>query len=110
MAPWTFDVMFPHGTQLTFGSLTFVAGEDRKLKMLPLGPAPEHLALVHGQDLCRLANSSTSGGACIGLDSCAWLYIRTAKLIQGLLVVTSILRPFAGASSSSSSAASLDQD
>jgi hypothetical protein len=41
MAPWTFNVKFPYGTQFTFGSLTFVAGEDRNLKMLPLGSAPE---------------------------------------------------------------------
>jgi hypothetical protein len=37
MAPWTFDVKFPCGTQLTFMSLTFAAGEDGDLKMLPQG-------------------------------------------------------------------------
>jgi hypothetical protein len=41
-----FDVKFSCDTQLTFGSLTFVAGEDGDLKMLPSGPAPEHLALA----------------------------------------------------------------
>jgi hypothetical protein len=40
MAPWTFDIKFPHGTQLTFGSLTFTAREDGDLKMLLSGPAP----------------------------------------------------------------------
>jgi hypothetical protein len=35
MAPWTFDVKFPHGTEFTFWSLTFAAGEDGDLKMLP---------------------------------------------------------------------------
>jgi hypothetical protein len=37
MAPWSFDVKFPRGTQFTFESLTFVAGEDGDLKMLPQG-------------------------------------------------------------------------
>jgi hypothetical protein len=54
--------------------------------------------------------SSTSGGACSGLDLFAGLYIYTAKIVRGILVVTSTLRPLAGASSSSSSTASPDQD
>jgi hypothetical protein len=37
MAPWMFDVKFPCGSQFTFGSLTFVAGKDENLKMLPHG-------------------------------------------------------------------------
>jgi hypothetical protein len=110
MSPWTFDVRFPRGTHLTFGSLTFVAGEDGSLRMLPPGPAPEHIAPTHGQDQCRPATSSTPGGACAGLDSCARLYTHTTKLVRGISVVMSILRPSAGASSSSSSAVSLDQD
>jgi hypothetical protein len=44
IAPWTFDVKFPLGTRFTFGSLTFAAGEDGDLKMLPAGPTPEHPA------------------------------------------------------------------
>jgi hypothetical protein len=44
------------------------------------------------------------------VDSFAGLYIRTAKIVQGILVVTSILRPLLGASSSSSSAASPKPD
>jgi hypothetical protein len=67
--------------------------------MLPLGPAPKHLAL---------ASSSASGGSCSGSDPCAGLYIRTTKLIRGILVMTSILRPLARASSSSSSASTPD--
>jgi hypothetical protein len=59
MTPWTFDMKFPLGTQLTFGSLTFAVGEDGDLKMLPPGPAPEHLTP---------ALSSTSGDVCSGLD------------------------------------------
>jgi hypothetical protein len=43
MAPRLFDVKFPYGTHLTFGSLTFAIGEDGDLKMLPPGPAPEHV-------------------------------------------------------------------
>jgi hypothetical protein len=52
MTPWTFDIKFPHGTEFTFRSLMFVAGEHRDLKMLPPRQAPEHLAqvwiLMHG--------------------------------------------------------------
>jgi hypothetical protein len=41
------------------------------------------------------------------LDPFVGLYIRTAKLVQGIPIVTSTLQPFVGASSSSSSASSL---
>jgi hypothetical protein len=71
MAPLSFDVKFPLGTQFTFGSLTFVAEEDGDLKMLPPGTALEHPAP---------APSSTSGGTCSGSDPFAG-NIRTAKLI-----------------------------
>jgi hypothetical protein len=108
MAPWTFDVKFPPGTQFTFRSLTFAVGEDGDLRMLPPGPAPERLTSVDGQAPWSLKTSSTSGGACSGLDPFAGLYICTAKIIRGILVVTSTLQPLAGASSSSSSAASPD--
>jgi hypothetical protein len=80
-----------------FGSLTFAVGEDEDLKMLPPGPAPEHPTY---------APSSTLGSACSGLDPFVGLYIRTTKLIRGIPIVTSTLRPFTGASSSSSSASS----
>jgi hypothetical protein len=69
--------------------------------MLPPGPAPEHPTL---------APSSASDGACSGLDPFAWLYICTTKLIQGITIVTSTLRPFIRASSSSSSASSPGRD
>jgi hypothetical protein len=54
--------------------------------------------------------SSTSGGACLGLDPFTVLYICTTKIVRGILVMTSILQPLAGASSSSSLAVSPDQD
>jgi hypothetical protein len=57
-----------------------------------------------------LAPSFTSGGACSGLDPFIGLYIRTAKLVLGIPIVTSILRPFVRASSSSSSASSPGRD
>jgi hypothetical protein len=94
-------VKFPLGTQFTFGSLTFVAGEDRDLKMLPPGIAPEHPAP---------APSSTLDGTCSGSDLFTGLYVRTAKLIQGILIMMSTLRPFIGVSSSSSSASSPGRD
>jgi hypothetical protein len=65
---------------------------------------------VPGQAPCFLATSSTSGGACSDLDPYAWHYIYTAKLVRGISIMTSILRPSARASSSSSSVASPDQD
>jgi hypothetical protein len=101
MSPRTFDVKFPCDTQLTFGSLTFAAEEDRELKMLSLGPAPEHLAL---------ASSVTSGGSCSGSDPNAGSYIQIAKIVRGIPVVTSILRPLAGALSSSTSASTPNPD
>jgi hypothetical protein len=78
--------------------------------MLPLGPAPERLVLAHGQAPCSQIDLSTSGSACTSLDPFAGRYIHTAKLVQGIPLVTSILRQSARASSSSSSAASPDQD
>jgi hypothetical protein len=92
---------FPIGTQFTFGSLTFVIGEDGDLKMLPSGLAPEHLVP---------APSSTSGNTCSGLDPFAGLYIRTVKLVRGILIVLSTLRTFTGALSSSSSTSSPSRD
>jgi hypothetical protein len=61
MAPWTFNVKFSCGTQLTFVSLIFATGEDRDLTILPPRSAPTHLAL---------ASLSTLGGSCSGLDPC----------------------------------------
>jgi hypothetical protein len=98
MAPWTFDVKFPLGTKFTFRSMTFAAGEDGDLRMLPPGEATEHTA-----------PSSASSGTQADSDFFDGLYIRTAKLVRGIPVVTTILRPCAGASSSSSSALSSDQ-
>jgi hypothetical protein len=107
MAPTTLNVKFPLGTPFTFSSLTFVVGEDGELRMMPPGPAPRASGWTSSM---VLATSSTSGGAYSGLDPFAGLYIRTAKIIRGILVLTSTLRPLARASSLSSSAASPDQD
>jgi hypothetical protein len=98
MAPWTFDIKFPRGTEFTFGSLTFVVGEDGDLRMLPLGEAAEHIA-----------PSSASSETQAESDLFDGPYIRTVKLIRGISVVTTILRPCAEAASSSPSALSSDQ-
>jgi hypothetical protein len=95
---------------ITFGSLMFATGEDENLKMLLPGPAPEHLTMVYEQAPCFLAISSITDGACLGLDPYAGLHIRTVKLIRDIPIVTSILQPSAGASSSSSSTVSAEQD
>jgi hypothetical protein len=110
MTPWTFDVKFPLSTQFTFGPLMFAAGEDGDLKMLPPGPALEHLASADGQAPWSLTTSSTSGGAYSGLDPFEGLYICTTKIVRGIPVVMSTLRPLAGASSLSPLAVSPDQD
>jgi hypothetical protein len=101
MASSAFDVKFSCGTQLTFGSLNFATGEDGDLKMLPPGPAPEHLALT---------SSSASGRSCVGSGRYVGNYIRSAKIIRCILVVTSILWPLTGASNSSTSASTPDSD
>jgi hypothetical protein len=110
MSPWTFGVKFPYGTQITSGSLKFAAGEDENLKMLPPGPTPERLASVYGQAPCFSAISLTTGGACLGLDPYVGLHIRAIQLVRGIPIMTSILRPSAGASRSSSSTMSDEQD
>jgi hypothetical protein len=91
-------------------SLTFAAGEDENIKMLPLGPAPERLTPVYEQAPCFPDISSKIGGAFSGLNPYVGPYIYTTKFVRGISVMTSILQPPVGASSSSSSVASLDQD
>jgi hypothetical protein len=98
MTPWTFDIKFPRGTEFTFGSLTFAAGEDGDLRMLPPDEATEHIA-----------PSSASSETQAESDLFDGSYIHTVKLVRGIPVVTTILRPCVGASSSSSSALSSDQ-
>jgi hypothetical protein len=66
--------------------------------MLPPGEAAEHTA-----------PSSASSKTQADSDFFDGPYIRTVKLVRGIPVVTTILRPCAGASSSSSSALSSNQ-
>jgi hypothetical protein len=110
MTPWTFDVKFPYNTQFTFESLMFVVGEDENLKLLTQGPAPKCLTLVYGQASYLSTISSTSGDAYSGLNPYAGPYHRAAKTIQGIPIGASILQPSTRASTSSSFAASPDQD
>jgi hypothetical protein len=98
MAPWTFNVKFPSGTEFTFRSLTFAAGEDGDLRMLPPGEATEHTA-----------PSSASSETLADSDLFDGSYIHMVKLVRGIPVVPTILRPCTGASSSFSSALSSDQ-
>jgi hypothetical protein len=70
MTPWTFDVKFPHGTEFTFGSLTFAAGEDGDLRMLPPDEVAEHTAPLSASSETQ-ADSDLFDGS----------YIRTVKLV-----------------------------
>jgi hypothetical protein len=88
----------------------FAAGEDENLKMLSLGSAPKRLVPVYGHASCFLVISSTTGGAYLDMDPYTVQHIRTIKLVRGILNMTSILQPSAGALSSSSSAMTPNQD
>jgi hypothetical protein len=70
----------------------------------------KRLTPIYGQAPCFPSISFITGGACSGLDPYAGPHIHTVKLVRGILIVTSILETSAGASSSSSSGATLDQD
>jgi hypothetical protein len=98
MAPWTFDIKFPRGTEFTFGSLTFAAGEDGDLRMLPPGEATEHIVTSSASSETKAESDLFDGS-----------YICTVKLVRGIPVVMTILHPCAGAASSSPSALSSDQ-
>jgi hypothetical protein len=101
-----FDVKFTYDTQFTFGALIFAVGEDKNLKMQSPGSAPERFTPIYGQTSYFPAISSITGSSCSGLDPYAGLHIRTVKLVRGIPIVTSILQPSTGASSSSSSTSS----
>jgi hypothetical protein len=88
----------------------FTAREDGNLELLTRDPAPKHLALVYGQVPYLSASSSTSGGACSGLNSYAGSYHHIAKTTQGLPIGAHIFQPLAGISGSSTSGASPDLD
>jgi hypothetical protein len=89
MAPWTFDIKFPYGTQ---------------------GSTPKLLVPVYGQVAYLLVSPSTSGGACSGLTPYAGSYHCATKTTQGIPIGAPIFQPSVGTSSSSTSAAYLDQD
>jgi hypothetical protein len=110
MAPWTFSIKFPYGTQFILGSLMFAAREDGDLELLTRGPTPIHPASVYGKAPNYLADPSTSGGAYSGLNPHAGLYHLSAMTSQGCLIGKTIFQYSTGTSSSSSSGATPDQD
>jgi hypothetical protein len=79
MAPWTFSIKFPYDTQFTFGSLMFATGEDRNLDLITRGLAPKHLAPVYVHAPYLPICSSTSNGACLGLNLYEGPYHCSAK-------------------------------
>jgi hypothetical protein len=109
-AVWTFSIKFPYDTQFTFGSLMLATREDGNLELLTRGPPPKHFVLVYGQTPYLLANSSTSGGACSGLNPYPGPYHRAVKSTQGIPIEAPIFQPSVGTSSYSTLAASPDQD
>jgi hypothetical protein len=88
----------------------FAVGEDGNLELLTRGPPPKHPVLVYGQAPYLLASSPTSGGVGSGPNSYVGPYHHIAKTTQGIPIGAPIFHPLAGTSSSSTSAASLDQD
>jgi hypothetical protein len=88
----------------------FVVGEDRNLKLLTQGSVQKCIAPVYGQAPYLLASSSISGGTCSGPNSYAGPYHRATKTTQGILIGAPIFQPSAGTLSSSTLAASPDQD
>jgi hypothetical protein len=73
MAPWTFGVMFPYGTQFIFGLLILGTEEDGNFKLLTRGLAPRHHCLIY-----------------VGLISI--LPDRSIRIKQGLLRFKSLCR------------------
>jgi hypothetical protein len=87
-----------------------------------------HSAYLRGIGLCRRGRWRSKDAAarigtrtpsfnfvisirsCVGSGRCVGNYICVAQIIQGNLVVTSILRPLTGASNSSTSASTPDSD
>jgi hypothetical protein len=62
----------------------FAAGEDENRELLTQGLAPNHLASVYGHTPYLSASSSTSSGACSGLNPYAGSYHRATKTTQGV--------------------------
>jgi hypothetical protein len=69
MAPWTFSIKLPRGTQFIFESLMFAADEDENLRLLTQGAAPKHPAPVYGKAPYYLTDPSTSGGGLLMFES-----------------------------------------
>jgi hypothetical protein len=110
MAPWIFNIKFPYDTEFIFQSLMFTTGDDESLELLTQGLVPKHLASVYGISPYYLADPSTPGGACLGLNPHARPYYPSVMTSQGRSIRKTILQPLARASSSSSSRATPDRD
>jgi hypothetical protein len=110
MAPWTFSIKFLYDTQFIFGSLMFTARDDGNLELLTQGPVPRHHAPVYGQAPYLLADPSTSNEGRSGLNPHVGPYYLSAMMSQEYPIRKTILQLSAGASSSSSSRATLDWD
>jgi hypothetical protein len=88
----------------------FTTGDDENLELLTQGPAPRHLTLVYGVSPYYLTDSSTSGGACSGLNPHVEPYYHSTMTSRGCPIGKTILQPSTRASSSSSSGVTPDQD
>jgi hypothetical protein len=86
MAPWTFEVKFPYGTQFLFGTLMFTAGEDRTIELLTHSPSPSHHELIYGEAPYYPVDPSTTlalGGTRSGLNPYAGSYAPIAMTSWG---------------------------
>jgi hypothetical protein len=113
MAPWTFEVKFPYGTQFLFGTLMFTAGEDRTIKLLTHSPSPSHHELIYGEAPYYPVDPSTalaSGGTRSGLNPYAGSYAPIAMTSWGHPIEAPVAWSPARTSSPTSSGASTSRD
>jgi hypothetical protein len=88
----------------------FTTGEDKNLKLLTQGPAPKHPAPVYRKAPYYPADPSTSDGAYSNLNPYAGPYYLSTMTSLERPIRKTIIQPSTGASSSSSSGATPDQD
>jgi hypothetical protein len=88
----------------------FATEENRNLELLTQGPVLRHPASIYEKASYYPVDSSTSGGACSGLNIYARPYYLSAMTSQGHPIEKTIIQYSAGAPSSSSLGATPDHN